>query len=123
MISYKDILRSISYGLPKTPTSTASVVFSVPLAYLSPRLFASPVLQQPLDVSHAQAGKLMLQAVALKGVYQKLLLGWSATVVFEEMAGLLAVGVSTVKQWEREYRHKGHIAVSSTTYRLSYLYF
>ncbi|CAN0114184.1 unnamed protein product [Pylaiella littoralis] len=65
--------------------------------------------EQPLDDSHAQAGKLMLQAVALKGVYEKLLLGWSARVVFEEMAGLLAVGVSTVKQWEKEYRQKGHI--------------
>ncbi|CAN0352162.1 unnamed protein product, partial [Pylaiella littoralis] len=29
------------------------------------------------------------------------------------MAGLLAVGVSTVKQWEREYR-TGHIALDVT---------
>ncbi|CAN0247759.1 unnamed protein product, partial [Ascophyllum nodosum] len=63
----------------------------------------------PVDVSHAQAGKLMVQALALKGTYQKLLHGWPRSTAFEEMAELLGVGVTTIETWERAYRNTGHM--------------
>lgn len=67
-----------------------------------------------MDVSHAQAGKLLTQAHALKAVYSKLLKGVSKRQAFEESAEFLEVQVSTLKQWERDYRTKGHIKVSAT---------
>ena len=64
-----------------------------------------------MDVSHAQAGKLQQQANALRGVYNKLLMGVSNRQAFEETAAFLELAVGTIKDWERDYRTKGHIAV------------
>ena len=67
-----------------------------------------------MDVSHAQAGKLLTQAHALTAVYGKLLKGVSKRQAFEESAEFLEMAVGTIKQWELEYRTKGHIKVSAT---------
>lgn len=64
-----------------------------------------------MDVSHAQAGKLLTTALALRAVYTKLLKGVSKRQAFEESAEFLDLAVTTIKQWELEYRTKGHIKV------------
>lgn len=66
-----------------------------------------------MDVSHAQAGKLLVNALALRGVYGKLLnQGGSRREASEESAEYVGVAADTIKQWELEYRTKGHIVVS-----------
>lgn len=70
-----------------------------------------------MDVSHAQAGKLMQRALALgwlRVVYQKLLAGATKREAFEDTAKLLEVASITVERWERTFRNKGHIEVSAT---------
>ncbi|CAM9441094.1 unnamed protein product [Ectocarpus sp. 4 AP-2014] len=69
----------------------------------------SPGIEETMDVSHAQAGKLHTKANALRGVYNKLLMGVSKRKAFEESAELLELAVGTVKKWEPEYHTKGHI--------------
>lgn len=64
-----------------------------------------------MDVSHAQAGKLLIKALALRGVYTKLLKGVSKRQAFEETAEFLEVAVGSVQKWELGYRTKGYIAV------------
>ena len=64
-----------------------------------------------MDVSHAQAAKLMQRALALRGVYQKLLEGAPKREAFEDTAKVLNVAPITVERWEREFRQKGHIEV------------
>lgn len=66
-----------------------------------------------MGVSHAQAGKLFTKALALRGVYSKLLKGASRREAFEESAEFLEVAPGSIKQWELEYRTKGHIVVSA----------
>ena len=56
----------------------------------------------------------MVQALALKGTYQKLLHGWPRSTAFEEMAELLGLGVTTIETWERAYRNTGHMQVRPT---------
>ncbi|CBJ31690.1 hypothetical protein Esi_0274_0025 [Ectocarpus siliculosus] len=68
-------------------------------------------LEETIDVSHAQAGKLLTQAHALRAVYSKLFQGVSKRQAFEESAEFLELAVGTIKQWELEYRTKGHIVL------------
>ncbi|CAN0542521.1 unnamed protein product, partial [Ectocarpus sp. 12 AP-2014] len=70
-------------------------------------------LDESMDVSHAQAGKLLIKVLALRGVYSKLLKGASRREAFEASAEFLEVAAGTIKQWELEYRTKGHIVVSA----------
>ena len=46
-------------------------------------------------------------------MYSELLVGVSKRQAFEESAEFLDLAVGTVKQWELEYRTKGHIGVSA----------
>ncbi|CAN0324814.1 unnamed protein product [Ectocarpus sp. 4 AP-2014] len=54
-------------------------------------------IEETMDVSHAQAGKLHTKANALRGVYNKLLMGVSKRQAFEESAEFLELAVGTVK--------------------------
>ncbi|CAM9623972.1 unnamed protein product, partial [Pylaiella littoralis] len=65
--------------------------------------------EEAVDVSHAQAGKLYIRALALRVVYQKLLAGATKREAFEGTAKLVDVAATTVQLWERMFRNKGHI--------------
>ena len=80
---------------------------------------AVPHLQESVDVSHAQAGKLFQVSLALRSVYQLLLRKESPTHAFEETSRWLEVPVSTIKTWERMYRNKGYIKVRAANCSLS----
>ncbi|CAB1120910.1 unnamed protein product [Ectocarpus sp. CCAP 1310/34] len=70
---------------------------------------SSAGLNESVLVSHAQAGSLQLKALALKGLYHKLLRGVSKRQAFEETAEFFEVASSTLREWELSYRTKGHI--------------
>ncbi|CAB1109399.1 unnamed protein product [Ectocarpus sp. CCAP 1310/34] len=67
--------------------------------------------KESVFVSHAQAGSLQFKALALKGLYHKLLRGVSKRQAFEETAEFFEVASSTPREWELSYRTKGHIQV------------
>ncbi|CAB1113621.1 unnamed protein product [Ectocarpus sp. CCAP 1310/34] len=55
-----------------------------------------------MDVSHAQAGKLLIKALALRAVSTKLLKGVSRREAFEASAEFIEMSEGTIKQWELE---------------------
>lgn len=91
-------------------TSPTFLLCIVPLFVIVTMLYVR-LLQEAVDVSHAQAGKLMQRALGLRVVYQNLLAGATKREAFESTAKFLDVASRTVEQWERTFRDKGHIEV------------